>query len=68
MTIPNSILSVNHFTTRWFQQTCTTKEMKGIAKETEGWIFRHGEKCVMRTKKFAPGMYHVFFVREYRDE
>lgn len=58
------IASTNHWTINCFKQTCTTKEMKTIAKETNGWIFRNGEKCVMQTRRFAPGMYHVWFERE----
>lgn len=59
-----STISLNHYTMVCFKQTCNTREMQAIAKETDGWIIRSGERCVMQTKAICPGVYHVWFDRE----
>jgi len=54
-------LSVNHWNSRYFKQRVTTKELRRILLDNGDWIFRHGQKCILKKKNLGAGVYEIWF-------
>jgi len=55
-----SLLSTNHWRSRWFKQRVTTKQLRQILLEEGNWFFRFGQKCTLKSRNLGNGVHEIW--------
>jgi len=57
-------LNINHWKINCFKEVVSTKKLQAILDRHGSWVFRHGQRATIKSKRIGPGRYEVWLENE----